>query len=58
MIAYFEKTRRAHYSTFALVICVAPCNGFEYVSAPRIEVASKAAARVYCKANDIKPWNF
>lgn len=54
-IAYFERTAD---KVFRIAICAAPCNGEAYWTAPRIQVAGKAEARAYCKANGIKPWNF
>lgn len=53
-VAYLEKAIRG----FNLAIVAGPCNGPAYINAPRVPVADKKAARAYCKANGIKPWNF
>jgi hypothetical protein len=58
MIAYLTKTRHAHYWVYELRICERPCSGYEYTTAPRIQVKGKREANAYCKANGIKPWNF
>lgn len=54
MIAYFEKTKTGN----KLAICAKLCNGLEYQQARRVDVADKHAAKAYCKANNLKPWNF
>lgn len=54
MVAYLERATRG----FNLVVLPRPCNGAEYLSAERRPFADKRAARAYCKANNIKPWNF
>lgn len=51
MVAYITQTRKVCF----LTIQNSP---MDRLNAYRVDVTNKAAARAYCKANGIKPWNF
>lgn len=53
MIAYFTKTPKQCFLT--ILDTVVSTN---FADGQRVDVADKRAARAYCKANGIKPWNF
>ena len=59
MIAYLHKMpKNLRGVKFEMTICEKPCSGEEFIKAEKIDIMTKAQAKVICKELGVKPYNF